>query len=161
MLVSRVALFLLAASLATASAIAGPVANHRGGNSTTVSGVYSIVFNLNIQSALPANSAILCKVQIAPLNNSESTYGGQSISPVESAAGVAVITGSSATCTVEIPFSWTVETTRNGIALGYQIDAVNASGSLPAVVRTSIQQGIAEPYPSSGGSPSTTYNVTF
>jgi hypothetical protein len=160
MLHSRLALFLVAASLATASASADPIAEHHGGNPTAVTGVYSVTFNLNIQSTLPANSTILCKAQIAPGASFFSNINAQAI-PVESAAGVAAITGSTAVCTVEIPFSWTVESTRNGAALSYQIDAVNATVTLPAVVRTSIQQGIAEPYPSSGATSSISLNITF
>ena len=78
--------------------------------------------------------------------------------PVESASGVATINGTTATCAVEIPLTWTVEISRGGVSHSYKIDAVNAPGS---VVRTTVQQGIAEPFPSSGGTSSVTFNVTF
>lgn len=158
---SRIALCLLAASLVSATALAGPVAEHRGSGPTTVSGTYSITFNLTIVSTLPANATITCKAQIAPANAAVSSFQQQSSVPFESAAGVATLTGSTATCTVEIPFSWTVEGTRGGVSLSYELDGLNASGSLPAVVRTSVQQNVAQPYPSSGATSTVTFNVTF
>ena len=157
---SRIARFLLAAMLFSTSAFAGPVAEHRN-VAATVSGVYSVNFNLNIQSTLPANSAVVCKVQIAPPAFFSNLNPQAAAAPVETASGVAAVTGSTATCLVEIPFSWTVETMRGGVVLNYEIDAVNASGTLPALVRTSIQQGIAEPYPAPGGASTLNFNVTF
>jgi hypothetical protein len=161
MLRSRISLFLLFASLASTTAWSRPVAEHHGQGPTAESGVYSITFNLNIVSTLPANSTITCKAQIAPAGSMESSFNQQAAVPVESASGVAAVTGATATCLVEIPFSWSVERARNGASLSYEIDAVNASGTLPAVVRTSIQQGVAEAYPSSGGTSSVSFNVTF
>jgi hypothetical protein len=163
MLRSRIPLFLLAASFATVSAVANPVADHRGGNTpTAVSGEYSITFNLNIASTLPANSTIVCKAQIAPGASMYSSFNPQAAAvPFESASSVATVNGATATCVVDIPFAWTVDTTRNGAALSYEIDAINATGSLPAVVRTSAQQNIAEPYPASGNTSTVTFTVTF
>jgi hypothetical protein len=160
MLRSRIPVVLLLASLVSAPAWSRPVAEHRGAP-TAVSGVYSITFNLNIESTLPANSTITCKAQIVPAGANMNSFNFQYAAiPLESASGVASVTGSTATCVVEIPFSWTVESTR-GVSLSYEVDADNAPGALPAVVRTSTQQGIAESYPSSGGTSAVSFNVTF
>ena len=157
----RIAVFLLLASLPLLAAASAPVAEHRGSGPAAVSGVYSVTFNLNIASELPANSTIVCKAQIAPAGAAFPGFSQQVFAvPVESASSVAAVTGATATCTVEIPFSWTVQTAR-GVQLSYQIDAVNAGGALPAVVRTSSQQGIAQPYPASGGVSSLAFSVTF
>jgi hypothetical protein len=160
MLRSRIPVVLLLASLASTVAWSRPVAEHRGANPTAVSGLYSITFNLNIESTLPVNSTITCKAQIVPAGADLNSSQFAAI-PLESASGVASVTGSTATCVVEIPFSWTVESTRGGVSLSYEVDADNAAGALPAVVRTSAQQGIAESYPSSGGTSSVSFNVTF
>lgn len=157
---TRIAALLLAASFIAVPSFARPVAEHHG-SSTTVSGTYSITFNLTIASTLPANSTIVCKAQVAPANSNLEGFNAQVAAPVESASGVGAVSGSTATCAVEIPFSWTVEATRQGVALSYEIDAITPSGTLPAVVRTSTQQGLAESYPSSGGTSSISFNVTF
>jgi hypothetical protein len=161
MLRSRIPVVLLLASLASAPAWSRPVADHRGAP-TAVSGAYSITFNLNIESTLPANSTITCKAQIVPAGANLNSFNSQFAAvPLESAGGVASVTGSTATCVVEIPFSWTVDSSRGGVSLSYEIDADNAPGVLPAVVRTSAQQGIAETYPTSGGTSAVSFNVTF
>lgn len=157
---SRFAALLLAVSFVTASSFARPVAEHHG-SAMAVSGAYAITFNLTIASTLPANSTIVCKAQAAPANSNLEGFNAQVAAPVESASGVATVSGSTATCAVEIPFSWTVETTRQGVALSYEIDAINPSGALPTVVRTSVQQGMVESYPSTGGTASVAVNVTF
>jgi hypothetical protein len=160
---SRIPVLLLIASLASASAWSRPVAEHHGSNPTptAVSGVYSITFNLNIASTLPANSTITCKAQIVPASSSFNGLASQEAAPFESAAGVATVTGSTATCSVDIPFSWSLQSTRRGVALSYQLDAVNAAGSLPAVVRSSVLQNIQESYPASGATSSISFDVTF
>src|SRR5208282_2759124 len=110
---------LLVALLAPAAAWSGPVTEHRGGGPTAENGVYSLTFNLTIASTLPAGSTITCKAQIVP---SQAVIGPiqQTPVPMEMAAGVATVTGSTATCTVEIPFSWTVNSARNGVSLSYE-----------------------------------------
>jgi hypothetical protein len=158
----RVSTLMLALALAAAAAWAGPGPERpgperKGPTSTTFTGTYSVTFNLTIASTLPSGSTITCKVQILP-----GVSGMESAAvPVEAAAGVAVVTGTAATCTVEIPFAWTLSNTRGGVSMSYEIDAFNATGTLPNVVRTSAQQGMAESYPASGGTTNLTFNVTF
>jgi hypothetical protein len=151
----HIPVFVLLALLVTVTALAAPAPEHRGAP-TAVSGTYSVTFTLNIASTLPASAAITCKVQVAPIQSLE-----QMVPPTESATGIATFTGSSGTCAVEIPFSWTLSSPKQEAALSYEIDAFNAQGSLPAVVRTSLQQGIAVPLPASGGTASVALNVTF
>jgi len=159
---TRIACSLLAASLVAASAWAGPIAEHHRSGPSTVTGTYSITFNLNIVSTLPAGATIACRVQIVPATSGMPGFTPQSApSLVESASGVASVSGSTATCEIEIPFSWTVQSTRGGASLSYQIDAFNATGSLPTVLRSSAQQEVAEPYPSSSGTSTLSFNVTF
>ena len=148
-------MIVLFALLVTVAALAAPAPEHRGAP-TAVSGVYSLTFNLNIASTLPAGAAITCKAQIVPVQSLE-----QAAAPMESATAIASVTGSTATCAVEIPFAWTLANPRQDVALSYEIDAFNAQGSLPVVVRTSVQQGIAEPLPASGATSSVSLNVTF
>jgi len=158
----RIALFLLSFAITPALAWPHPVAEHRGAGPTSVSGTYSITFNLNIVSTLPANAVIVCRAQIAAGGSFYEGFNPRSVAvPVESASGVAAISGTTATCAVEIPFSWNVQTLRGGVALSYELDAVNASGSLPAVVRSRTQQGVGEAYPTSGGTSEVTFSVTF
>jgi len=160
MLRARIVVLPLLASLVSVLAWSQPSGKRHRSSPTAVGGTYSIAFNLNIESALPANSTIVCKVQIAPASSLVSILSAQA-APAESASAIAAVTGSTATCAVEIPFSWSIERTRSGVLLSYEIDALNASGSLPAVVRTSALQGVPESYPSSEEPSALSFNVTF
>lgn len=156
-----VAILLGAFTLLAGAAPTAPVPQHRG-SPTTLSGVYAITFNVNIASSLPAGAAIVCKAQIVPSQGGGGFMSQQLAAvPVETAAGLATVSGATATCSVEIPFSWTVNSGQSGVSLSYEIDAVGSSGSAPLLVRTSAQQGIGEAFPASGGTASVSFNVTF
>ncbi len=139
--------------------------NHHGGGGgtpNTASGVYAVTFTISVTSTLPANSIMICKAQIVPSQGGMEGFNYlMNAVPLESAAVAATVSGNTATCALQIPFSWAVSGNQTGVQLSYEIDAVNPVGSLPAVVRTSSQQGISEPYPAGGGTSSLSFSVTF
>jgi hypothetical protein len=142
------------------SAAAG--AQERRPSSTTVSGVYSITFNLKILSTLPAGTTVICRARIAPNPGGLHIENPQPVAiPVATAAGLAHVTGSSATCAAEIPFFWMVGSPRGGVLLSYEIAAVSDAGAAQPLVRSSAWQGIGVPFPAAGGSASLSFNVTF
>jgi hypothetical protein len=150
-------LFLLALPIFLAAA--APAASLRDESvPISVSGVYSVAFNVNLASALPAGTTLLCRAKVSP---NASPFNGFSRNIFPSQAGVAAINGSMATCWVEIPLAWTQNDTSNGAALSYEIQAVSDSGSQPAVLRASTGQGIGVAYPAAGGSAQLNVNVTF
>ena len=128
---------------------------------SAVSGSYAVHFNINIASTLPAGAVIVCKARIAPNLQGLLSLALPDAAPVQTAAGVATVSGSTATCAVEIPFSWTVRNSRGGVALSYEIEAVDASGSLPVLLRATSSQGVAAAYPSTGSTANLNFNVTF
>jgi hypothetical protein len=134
---------LLSAVLATAF---NAISQQQRTSATTVSGVYSVTFNLNIASTLPADTTITCRAQIAP-NSSDLALSnpGRAVTPV--AAGQATVSGSQATCAAEIPFSWTLTAANDTVTLSYQIDAVSRSGAVRSSARQTVRAGL----PASGG----------
>jgi hypothetical protein len=157
----RFPLLLCVALLASAIAPAMGAPDLRGAL-TTVSGVYSVTFNLSIASTLPAGTTITCRAQIAPNQGGLNLLNPQLVAiPVGTAAGLAAVTGSTATCAAEIPFSWTVTSPQGGVMLSYEIDAVSSFGSAPLLVRRSAQQNIGAAFPASGGSARLSLNLTF
>lgn len=122
-----------------------------------VSGAYAVHFNVNIASTLPAGAVIVCKARIAP--NAQALP--PDAAPVQTATGVGVLSGSSATCAVEIPFSWTVKNAQDGVIFNYEIQAVAASGSLPQLLRATAPLAVVAAYPSAGGVANLGVNVTF
>ncbi len=157
----RIPWLLCVALLAPLPARAAGAPEPRGAE-TTVSGVYSVTFHLNLASTLPAGTTITCRAQIAPQPGGLDLGSPQpGAAPVETAAGLAAVAGSKATCATEIPFSWTVAGAQGGVVLSYEIDAVSSSGSAPLLVRSSTRQNIVAAFPAAGGSASLSFNVTF
>ena len=124
---------------------------------------YVVRFNLNMASRLPSGAVVTCKARIVPnLAELQNMKGQAEAVPVETATGVAAVTGSTAVCAVEIPFSWTMNGAGGGALLSYEIEAVSvAYGSQPIVVRSSAQQGIPVTYPAMGGTANLSFSVTF
>jgi hypothetical protein len=153
----RIFQILLLALLPSAAVCAAGAADQRSGAvQVTVSGVYSLTFNVQVRSAAVTGGTIYCKAKIAP-NLPGFENRSPRVVPVESARGVAAIVGSSGNCSVEIPFSWMVADTQNGVALSYEIDAVNGSG----VAAGRTQQGIDVAYPEMGKAANMRLRVAF
>jgi hypothetical protein len=157
----RTSLLVFAATLIPFSALAATPEHHHGGSSSAaVTGTYSITYNIDVVSTLPAGATIVCKAQIAPAIQGVEGQNGLAV-PVESAASVATVSGSTATCVVQIPFAWTLNANQTNVVLNYEIQAVNAAAALPVVVRNSVLQGTSEALPASGATSSLTFAVTF
>jgi hypothetical protein len=158
---TRIALCLMMVSVASL-AWAGPVADPRGVSSAVaVSGVYTVLFEVNLGTAAPAGTVITCRAKIAP-NLPVFDNMNRGTVPVESAVGVATVTssslaGSTANCSVEIPFAWTVVDAQNGVGLSYEVELV--SGGMPIAGRS--QQGISAPYPPAGGAARLNVRILF
>jgi hypothetical protein len=157
----RIPLLLCVALLApvAASAAGGPELRS---TSTTVSGVYSVTFNLSIASRLPAGTTISCRAQLVPSSGGLTLLNPRLVAfPAEKATGLAAVNGSTATCATEIPFCWTAASAQGGVVLSYEIDAVSNSGSAPMLLRSSAQQNLGVAFPASGGNASLSLNLTF
>jgi hypothetical protein len=148
----RNALLLLAAILVPLYSLAAtPDRQENGHSAAPVTGTYSVTYDIDLVSTLPAGTTIVCKTQIAPVLQGAEGQSGMVV-PVESAASVATISGSTATCSVEIPFAWTLSASQANVVLNYEIQAVNATGTLPLVVRNSVLQRTSEAQPATTSS---------
>jgi hypothetical protein len=152
----RIQLLLCIAVLASVAASAADGPELRS-TSTTVSGVYSVTFNLSIASRLPAGTTISCRAQLVPFSGGQALLNPRLAAlPAETATGLTMVTGSKATCAAEIPFSWTAASARGGGVLNYEIDAVSNSGAARIAQKT---LGVA--LPASGGNASLSLNLVF
>ena len=157
----RIPLLLCIALLISASARAAGVPELRR-SQFTVSGVYSVTFNLSLASRLPAGTTITCRARIAPSQGGFDTGNRQLAQiPVRTVTGLAQVTGSTATCATEIPIFWTLLSAQGGAVLSYEIDAVSHSGSIPMLVRSSGEQSAGVAFPASGGRTNLSFNLAF
>ncbi|MGD0801560.1 MAG: hypothetical protein ABR906_09610 [Terracidiphilus sp.] len=147
------------ALLAPLVALAANVPEERG--AATVSGVYSVTFHLRLASMLPAGSTITCRARIQPNPvGLDPRYPQVAVEPVMG-AGLAAVTGSTATCAAEIPFAWTLTSFQGGVVVSYEIDAISSSGGTPMQAPGSAARTVAAAFPASGGSSSLTLNLSF
>uniref|UniRef100_E6QIF9 Uncharacterized protein n=1 Tax=mine drainage metagenome TaxID=410659 RepID=E6QIF9_9ZZZZ len=112
-------------------------------------GSYRIIFHIAILSTLPANASVVCKVGVTPQASRASGWMVAGL-PVESASSMAVLSGSTATCVVRIPFAWTLPGGTDGVTLSYEVDAYSGVVGRSMLLRSSAQPAIHEPMPVSG-----------
>jgi hypothetical protein len=159
----RISQTLLAALLASAVAGAAPAVGISGRAApAALNGVYSVTFNLQIRSTLPAGTTIICRARIAP-NPDGFGLGNSQLAaiPAETFSGLASVNGSTATCATEIPFSWTMANAPGGVVLSYEIDAVGNAMTAPMLLKSSTRQGIGAALPAPGGSANLSFNLLF
>jgi hypothetical protein len=157
----RTPLLLCIALLASASALAAGVPENRASPSSAT-GVYSLTFNLNLSSTMPAGTTITCRARIVPNKGVTDPWGQQFPAiPVRTVIGRGATNGSTATCAQEIPIYWAVANERDGAVLSFEIDAVSNTGSIPVLVRSRGQQNVPVAYPASGGSARLSFNLAF
>ncbi|MFY9854092.1 MAG: hypothetical protein WAK26_09480 [Terracidiphilus sp.] len=128
---------------------------------TVVSGVYSVAFHLNMASKLPAGSTIICRAHIAPDQGSPDLMNSPSATFPVAASGLVTVTGSTATCVAEIPFSWTLESARGPFILSYEIEAVSCAGTAPKLLACSARQSAGMALLSAGSRANLYVNLSF
>jgi hypothetical protein len=146
---------LLACTVASAGGLPQPP-----GGTVAVSGVYAVVFHVNLASTLPAGSILTCRARMVPIPG-EVDLRNQMLAATPVSAGQTSVFGSTATCAAEIPFSWTVTSPPGGVKLFYEIEAVSLQGAAPRLLRSSAQQQLNAAFPAFGGSASLSLNLTF
>ena len=102
---------------------------------TTSGGKIVTAFTINVQSAIASTAKIACSVQAVVLDI------GSANTIIETATVAATRSGTTAKCTVTIPYSWTLTTaTTDKVNLSYSIVApVEASATTTLPSRTSSQ----------------------
>jgi hypothetical protein len=125
-------------------------------SAATNSAAYAFTFQVNTPTTVPDGATVTCKAKLAPrLSGIEQVVAAPV--PIESIEGVARVSGSSATCSVRMPFAFAADETRNGAALSYEIDGSTASG--PVFVRT--QKNISIPLPQVGSTQNLLLNINL
>ena len=106
---------------------------------TTFGGKLVFTFTINVKSAVPATDKIVCRASALVIDGPITT--GLTTLTQESAAVAATRSGSTANCTVSIPYSWTLNNgSTDQMSLSYGISTSPAAvGTLSLPSRTSGQ----------------------
>ncbi len=75
---------------------------------TTYTGTIEVTVTITLKTALPTGDSVACSVDAIAISESETT--ATTVSYDESAATNAAVSGSTATCKVNIPYSWVLLT---------------------------------------------------
>jgi hypothetical protein len=121
---------------------------------TPTTGTYTINFTITVASSIPATYDISCSSELEVTGDKVGTV-------VETASALATRSGSTATCTVTIPYSWNLETpTTDKLYVSYYLlTPANGKTVNPAPVRTShLDSPYTTGVPATGTT--TTVNVT-
>jgi hypothetical protein len=148
---------------------ASPMARPDAATTPATTGKISLTISMKLATAFPAKSTITCGLNLVVLSVSENTttFAISEGEWLETAASAATISGSTATCTVSVPYAWVLPssgstvTTTNTLSASFQVTVANAT-STPTVLRISQQDLIVgENVPVTGAVSSYTANVTL
>lgn len=111
-------------------------------------------FTISVQSAIPATDTIVCEASAEVLEvTTQHTV-------VEAASVAATRSGTTAKCTVTIPYSWVLTTPKTDmVTLTYALSAPTAAPLLPS--RTSTQTVAAIAVPLTGATTTETVSAVF
>lgn len=100
---------------------------------TKVSGTYSVTFDITLATSFAKGTPIYCSISLTQNSGAEPSSLYQLPIRYESAATTAKVSGSTATCVVNLPYSWTVPSgagVYNSASLSYTVTAQPASTPL-------------------------------
>jgi hypothetical protein len=127
---------------------------------TTFGGSFVVSFTISVKSAIASTAKIACSVSAITIDNIAS--GAPNIIE-EEAAVLATRSGTSATCTVTIPYSWNLATaTSDKVTLTYVLSApAEATATTAFPQRLSTQTIATIAVPANGKTTDETVTATF
>jgi hypothetical protein len=126
-------------------------------------GTFTTSFTITVKSTLPTTDNLACTVDIQVVDGASATNPlGRIFTEGDSVAATG--TGATRTCTVSIPYSWTLTTAATDmVQLSYTVNApgtVTATNQLPNRI-TSLRPFAAIKVPANGATTTQTVAVTF
>jgi hypothetical protein len=95
-----------------------------------------LTLTISLKTALPTGGVIICGAELTADSESETTFADTLW--IEDVSSKATVSGSTATCTVNVPYSFAVPasstTVKNTLSANYTVEMLNATGALPSLV---------------------------
>jgi len=105
---------------------------------STFTGTISLGFTIRLATPVPSGGSVLCSLTAAITDTSASGTDGV-FSEIDTAT--ATISGSTATCTAKIPYSWfLVDSSTDVIDLGYSVVMVGPSTAITTAAGVSVRE---------------------
>ncbi len=131
-------------------------------------GTIEVTFNITVKSTFPKGSSIACVADISEQSTNSALPPGQEELNYydEQAFGVVALNGSTATCTLTIPYSWIVPTpsptVETWLNLGYCVTAFAGTANNQTMSRSSQSDiPVTNSIPASGTTSRYTVNVVL
>jgi hypothetical protein len=97
------------------------------GAAETVTGKFIMKLTITIASTIPASTPILCDLDTSTLGQNASYEFVDEI--FETASALATRSGSTAVCTVTLPYQWILHLSSDTVSLSYNVTAVGSTGT--------------------------------
>jgi hypothetical protein len=99
-----------------------------------LTGEFEVTITITLKTAVPAGGSVVCSTDISATSANEITDAGQTYE--EGAYAVAKVSGSTATCTVDTPYSWLVSAASSTVL--DELDGSYTVSILPAATTTNV-----------------------
>ena len=104
---------------------------------TPTTGTIELTLTITLKTPLPKGGVVICGADISATSTNLST--AMTAVYEEQANSLATVSGSTATCTVNVPYEWAIAaastTVEDGLTGSYTIEMATATGTLPGLVR--------------------------
>lgn len=105
---------------------------------STFTGTLQLGFTIRLATPVPSGGTVLCSLTASVQDTSTSGLDG-SFTEIDTAT--ATVSGSTATCTAKIPYSWyLVDAATDVVELGYTVAMVGPSTSITTVAGASVRE---------------------
>jgi hypothetical protein len=132
-------------------------------SSPATTGTIQVTLTITLKTALPKGGNIVCGADLTAM--SMNLTAGTVSDWSEMANSAATTGGSTATCTVNVPYSWVIpaksSTVTNSVTGTYSVTMNNASGASPSLIRFSSGTFLSGVIPTSGSTSKYTVGVTL
>jgi len=132
-------------------------------STSPTTGTVELTLTISLKTALPKGGTVVCSAYLYAYSQNLSNYTVTDWS--EEAYSLATVSGSTATCTVNVPYSWIIPVNSSNVSNtfsgDYLVEMLNATNVSPALIRTSLGPFVAGAIPATGSTTKYTLSLAI